>query len=592
MGERTRGEIMLIKERTIWTPDNSFLLRYRAEAESGAVIIGQELWQELDNLAEDIKNDRYIYDRADALLRMDFMENCVKLTKSPFYGKPMVLMLWQKALIEAAYSFKMAEASAERGIWIDRFKKVLLLIARKNCKSETSSALAESELIAGNPGSDIVASSNDDAQASIVYDAIDTMRRLIDPRDQDTKRNQRFILNKATNTRIYKLSDRTRNKEGRNIDFAILDEVHEMTEATIAKSIEQSQSLKDNPKFIEITTEGFINDGYLDAELKRARAIISREDDDEAAERYLPWLYTQDSEAEVWNGNRSNRLWMKSNPTLGIVKKWDYLEEQVALARKSKSDRLFVLSKDFNIKQNAAECWLNLEDYSYPNTFNIEDFRGAYAIGAVDLSETTDLTAAKVLIMRPDDPVKYVISHYFIPESKLEDSDDRSAGAKYQEWTKDGWMTITEGNDLDLGVVADWFYSLYKEKGIRLWRTGYDQRFAKDWLAAMSAYGWERTGGDDSDIVMILQNAQTLSNAIKLCEADLKKQLIFYNDNPVDKWCFENAGIQTDKHGQALIVKTQRPKRIDGAVCLAILYETFRRYRSEYRTLVEKMRRH
>ena len=323
MGERTRGEIMLIKERTIWTPDNSFLLRYRAEAESGAVIIGQELWQELDNLAEDIKNDRYIYDRADALLRMDFMENCVKLTKSPFYGKPMVLMLWQKALIEAAYSFKMAEASAERGIWIDRFKKVLLLIARKNCKSETSSALAESELIAGNPGSDIVASSNDDAQASIVYDAIDTMRRLIDPRDQDTKRNQRFILNKATNTRIYKLSDRTRNKEGRNIDFAILDEVHEMTEATIAKSIEQSQSLKDNPKFIEITTEGFINDGYLDAELKRARAIISREDDDEAAERYLPWLYTQDSEAEVWNGNRSNRLWMKSNPTLGIVKKWD-----------------------------------------------------------------------------------------------------------------------------------------------------------------------------------------------------------------------------------------------------------------------------
>ena len=70
---------MLIKERTIWTPDNSFLLRYRAEAETGAVIIGQELWQELDNLAEDMKNDRYIYDREDALLRMDFMQNCVRL---------------------------------------------------------------------------------------------------------------------------------------------------------------------------------------------------------------------------------------------------------------------------------------------------------------------------------------------------------------------------------------------------------------------------------------------------------------------------------------------------------------------------------
>jgi phage terminase large subunit-like protein len=107
----------------------------------------------------------------------------------------------------------------------------------------------------------------------------------------------------------------------------------------------------------------------------------------------------------------------------------------------------------------------------------------------------------------------------------------------------------------------------------------------------MSAYGWEKTGGDDSDLVMILQNAQTLSNAIKLCEADFKKQLIFYNDNPVDKWCFENAGIQSDKMGQVLIVKTEQAKRIDGAVCLAIVYEMLRRYRSEYKALVEKTRR-
>ena len=226
---------------------------------------------ELENLAEDLKNDRYIFDRSDALLRMDFMENCVRLTKSPYYNKPMKLMLWQKALIEAFYSFKFAESG------VDRFKKLLLLIARKNTKSELSSALAEAELIVGNAGADIVASSNDDAQASIVYDAIDTMRQLIDPKDQDTKRNQRFILNKVNNTKIFKLSDRTRNKEGRNIDFAIVDEAHEMKDNTIGKSIEQSQSLKENPKFIIITTEGFIIEGYLDDELIRARAVINKE---------------------------------------------------------------------------------------------------------------------------------------------------------------------------------------------------------------------------------------------------------------------------------------------------------------------------
>ena len=571
---------MLIKEKKIWTPDNSYLLEYRARAEAGEEIIGQELWMELDNLAEDFKNDRYYYDVSDAILRMDFMENCVRLTKSPYYNKPMVLMLWQKALIEAIYSFKMSETG------LRRFKKILLLIARKNTKSETCSALGLSEFILGNEGADIVASSNDDNQASIIYDAIDTMRMLIDPDSKDTKRNQRFILNKSNNSKIYKLSDKTRNKEGRNIDTAFLDESHEMKENVIAKSIEQSQSLKDEPLFFNLTTEGFVIDGYLDEELKKARSVIAKEvPDDPAAERFLPWLYTQDSEMEVWNGNRQNRLWMKSNPTLGKVKKWEYMEEQIALAKRSKADRIFVLSKDFNIKQNAAESWLNLEDYQYDAVYDLDKFRGCMCIGAVDLSETTDLTCAKVLLMKPDDNTKYIHTQYFIPESKLEDSDDKKAGAKYKEWAEAGLLTITEGNDIDLAVVADWFYSLYHDYNIRLWKCGYDQRFARDWLNRMEYYGWDKGSGD---VEMVLQNAQTLSNAIKLCEADFKHQLINYNNNLMDRWCLGNSGIKVDDKGLALIIKMETGKRIDGAVCLAILYEMYRRYRTDYRTIIEK----
>lgn len=577
---------MLITERKIWTPDNSFLLEYRARAEIGEIIIGQDLWIELDNLAEDFHNDRYIYDTEDALMRMDFMENCVRLTKSPYYNKPMVLMLWQKALIEALYSFKMAKDSIERGFWIDRFKKLLLLISRKNTKSETCSALGLSELIVGNEGADIVCSSNDDIQASLVYDAIDTMRMLIDPDDLDTKRNQRFILNKSTNSKVFKMSEKTRNKEGRNIDWAVCDETHEMKENIIAKSIEQSQSLKDNPKFINITTEGFVVDGYLDDELKKARRIINKEDDGIAAERFLPWLYTQDSEQEVWQGNRHNRLWMKSNPTLGIVKKWEYLEEQVDIAKSSKADRIFVLSKDFNIKQNGTESWLNLEDYDYEAVYDLNDFRGCKCIGAVDLSETTDLTCAKILLMRKDDPVKYVHTHYFIPEGKLDDSDDWNAGARYKDWAKAGLITITEGHDIDLAKVADWFYKLYKDYNIKLWKCGYDQRFAKDWLNKMDFYGWQRTGDDDSDVIMILQNAQTLSNAIRLCEADLKHQLINYNGNIVDKWCFKNAGVKVDDYQRCLLIKQETRKRIDGAVCLVILYEMYRRYRTQFTQMI------
>lgn len=551
---------------------SDFLREYIKEIEVGRIRAGTELKQELYRLKADIESEKYIYDTTEAERRIDFMENCVRLTKSPYYNKPMRLMLWQKAFIETVYSFRMP--SGER-----RFKRVLLLIARKNCKSETCSALGLTELFLGQEGEDIVCASNDESQASIIYDAIDTMRVLIDPDGLDSKRNQRFILNLANNSKIFKMSDRTKNKEGRNIDVAFLDEAHEMKENIIAKSLEQSQSLKDEPLFIILTTEGFVVDGYLDEEIKRARKIIAGEEDGAAAERYLPWLYTQDSEAEVWQDRSS---WTKSNPSLGIVKRWDYLDEQIDIAKSSKADRIFALCKDFNIKQSSSAAWLTLDDYDYPATYEIEGFKGCYALGAADMSETTDLTCAKVLLMKPDEDVKYIHTMYFIPESKLEESDDRLAGAKYKEWAQQGLITLSEGNDIDLSLVADWFYGLYEKYSIRLWRCGYDQKFSRDFLNRMEYYGW----GKGSDVILIPQNAQTLSNAMKLLEADLKHRKVNYNENPIDKWCLGNAAIKVNDLGQCLAVKREVQKRIDGAVTDIILYEVYRQNRAEFRQMI------
>lgn len=544
----------------------NYLIAYREAIRTGEIIAGRELIDELDRLIDDLKNPRYIYDTTRAYERIDFMENCVRLTKAPFYNKPMKLMLWQKAFIEVVYSFKMADTGFER------FKKIVLLIARKNTKSETCSALALTELIIGEPGNDIVCSSNDDNQASIVYDAIDLMRMLIDPDDLDTKRNQRYILNRTTNSKVFKMSDRTRNKEGRNIGFAIVDETHEMKTNIIGKSIEQSQSLKDNPKFINITTEGFINDGYLDEELKKCRAIISGEDDGIMAERTLPWLYTQDSEREVWEDEKS---WMKSNPSLGIVKKWDYLREQVDAARTSKADRMFVLSKDFNFKQSNSQSWLEEKDYVYEATFDIEKLRGKAVIGAVDLSETTDLTCAKIMALDDETNTKFVHTMYFIPEGKLLNSDDKSSGAKYKEWAEQGILTILPGLDNDLTKVADWFYELYRDYDIKTFKCGYDQRFARDFLERMEYIGIE--------CEMVIQNKENMSNAMKLCEQELKAKYVNYNENEIDRWCLGNASMEIDNLGRVLCVKinNQATRRIDGAVTLIILYEMYRRYRSQ-----------
>ena len=576
---------MLICERTIWTPDNCYLLEYEARCGYGEFIIGQELWLELNNLAEDLKNDRYVYDRETALLRLDFMANCVRLTKSPYYNKPMELMLWQQAFIEASYSFKMAQESRDMGFWIDRFQKILLLIARKNTKTETCSGLALSEFITGPDGADLVCASNDDRQSALSYEAINTMRSLVDPRDLDTKRTQTHLLNKQSNTKIFKLSMTSRNREGFNIDWAILDEVHEMQTNALAKAVEQSQSTQDNPKLFEITTEGHVENGYLDDELAKFRAVLNGEDTGPAAERMLPWLYTMDSEQEVWLGNRENRLWEKANPTLPYgIKKWSYLERKVDEARSSVADKRFVLPKDFNIKQAGAAPWLDRDMYVYSATYDLEQFRGSFCLGAVDLAETTDLCVAKIMLMRKDDPVKYIYTRYFIPETKLlPDFDDHEAGARYKEWAQQDLITVTPGSDNDLAAVADWFRTLYTDHGLKLWKCGYDNRFSKDWLRRMKEYGWH-TEGDEQDrpVVMILQSAESLNNALRLTESDLRRQLLNYNENPVDVWCWGNAALQLDKYGRALCVKQQAKAKIDGAVCTIILNEMYRRNRTEF----------
>ena len=545
---------------------NGYLEEYYQQIMSGSITAGHELKDELSKLMEEMNDDRFIYDTRDADLRMDFMEHCVKLTKSPFYGQPMILMLWQKAFISAMYGFKMAADLT------DRFRRILLLIARKNTKSETCSGLGLTELITGNDGSDIVCSSNDDNQASILYNAIDTMRLMIDPKQQDTWKNQQWIKCKINGSKVFKLSDRTRNKEGRNIDFAVIDEVHEMKDNVIIKSIEQSQSLKPNPKLILITTEGFVNGGFLDEELVKARKILNGEDDSISAERYLPWLYTQDSEQEVWQDETS---WMKSNPTLGTVKRYDYLREQVDAARRSKADRMFTLSKDFNFKVSNSEAWIMGEMLDYSRVYSLDEFKGSIALGGVDLAETTDMCSAKILMIKPDDGTKYIHQMYWIPESKLKMSDDKESGAKYEEWARDGLIRITEGNEVDVSLVADWFFELYKDHRIRTYKCGYDQRFAKEFLKRMDDYGF--------DCEMIYQNRFILSNPMRLVEADIRDQAIAFNDNPIDKWCLMNTSVQVwdTGHIMPIKIKGQAARRIDGTLSLIMAYEMLRRYKTD-----------
>lgn len=544
----------------------TYLEDYAAAVKRGDIIAGDYLRRELDNLLYDLENPAYIYDTKEAHKRIKFQEKLCLQSKDPYYMQPVQLMPWQKAFWETLYSFKMADTGRRR------FTEALLLVARKNGKSTMFAADGNTDLFIGGGGQDICCASNDDRQARLIWEEIAGMRARLDPTKAITGQNLVRISNKAKNINIIRLSSKTQNKDGFNFNKTYLDESHDAEDDEIAEACWRAMSSKEEPLFLNCTTNGFVNDGYLDKKLDTAHKIIDGVIDDV---HFLPWLYEQDSEQEIWADPAS---WEKSNPSIRYgVKKIAKLQRDIETAKHDRGARVHMLCKDFNIKQNTAESWLSVEDYDYPQEiYSLEDFRGAYALAAVDLSETTDLTNAKILIMKPDDKTKYVFSRYWIPEAKLQESDDKSAGANYKEWARAGYITICDGADNDLELVADWLAGLKKQYGIKIVKCGYDRAYADYFLKRMDAYGIECEA--------IPQKPAVMSSPMKHLESDLKNQLVNYGANPVDKWCFSNASVKVDNLGQQLAVKinNQPARRIDGAVTTIILYATLKRFRSEY----------
>ena len=554
-------------------PEGSFLIEYSELIKAGEVIVGYWIKREIQNLLHDLCDDRYTYDMSEAHRRIRFQEAMCLQSKEPYYMKPIRLMPWEKAFEEALYSFRMADTG------LRRFTEAILEVGRKNGKSSFMAADGNTDLFTGAGGMDICCASNDDRQAKLIWSEISGMRMRLDPKDAVTKKTIVELQNKLRNITVFRLSSKTKNKDGFNISKVYMDESHDIDEengqSEIAEACWRGMSSKDEPLLINCTTQGFNRDCYLDKKIAKAKAVINGEREDI---HFLPFLFEQDSEQEIWTDESS---WEKSNPSLRYgVKKIDKLRRDVEDAKHDKATRIHMLTKDFNIPQSNAQSWLALDDYDYQmQIIDPEEFRDSFILGAVDLSATTDLSNAKALIMRAGDRKKYILSHYWIPESKLEDSNDKEAGAMYQEWAKDGWMTICEGNEIDIADVANWFFRLLKDYRLKPYKLGYDQRYAKVFIDQCAEYNFETE---------MLNQGRYLSGAMKLTEADLKSRIINYGGNPVDKWCLKNCCCEVDNYGniQPRKVKGKPSMRIDGAVTLIMIEEMYSRYRADYRRLI------
>lgn len=543
----------------------NYLLEYYNEIQNGNIVVGEELKTVLDGLVKDLDDDRFIFDEKPGQLRIEFIETFCKHTKSPFNGQPFILELWEKAILQVAYGFKYKDSN------LRRFNEVLLLIARKNGKTTFVAGIDLAEFFLSQGGVDIVCASNTNDQSGILFEEINNMREHSQAlsKPSRSRKNIFYIYSPKSKNKIKKLSGQSRNLDGFNIEVGCIDEVHQMTDSKVYDAIKQSQSTKKEPLIFIITTEGNVVGGFLDKKLEYCRKMIKGEIKDE---RVLPWLYTQDDEKEIYQDKKS---WQKSNPSIGTVKTYSYLEDIMNKAKNDLSTRLTMLCKDFNIKQLESGSWLSFDDLNNEEHYSLEELRDSYAVGGVDLSSTTDLTAAILLIEK--DKKKYVIPHFFMPSDVLEKRIEEDS-VPYDIWVKKGYLTLSDGSQNDFSKVTDWFKEMVETYNIRPLWVGYDPWNSRYWVDEMDDAGF--------NMEKVRQGVFTLSEPMKQLEADLKNHIVIYDNNPILKWCLANTQAKVDVNGNIQPCKlNSKYKRIDGAVALIIAYSVLNTFKKDYETM-------
>ena len=448
--------------------------------------------------------------------------------------------------------------------------EALLEVGRKNGKSTMVAADMNANLFVGGGGRQYIISSNDEKQCNLIFNETKHMRQRLDTKNELTNDNLVEIKNAKKNIKITKMSSKTQNKDGRNCIGAVVDEIHDLKDDEIVEAVKRSMSTHDERLLIMVSTNGFINDGFMDKKLRYANAWLQGEIDDI---HYLPFLFEMDSEEEVWSGDRE--IWQKANPSLIYgVKKYAFLEESILKAQLDRESRIHMLTKDFNIKVGNSTQWLESTIYDYDQEeWTLNDFKGALSICATDLSDTGDLTTASCLFIKPEDTTKYVCMQFFIPESKLKDKDN---GAKYVEWSKtinkqtgEPYVIVCKGNRINQKDVADWYQRLRDRYQIEPYTIGYDK-----WHSDMFLHWCDKKTGYGFRTEMIMQG-KYLSFPMKMVERDLTDRLINYGENPVLKYCFSNCSakivgdsIQPEK------MDGLYSRKIDGVVTLIMLYAT------------------
>lgn len=531
----------------------NYIQQYYEAIEQKRVIVSARVEKQYRKLVQDIQgHEKYYFDEDKANKPIKFIEKFCKHSKGEWAGRPVKLELFQKAYISALFGF-IDKATGYR-----RYKESLFYVARKNGKSTMLSGIILYMMIAdGEGGSECFCVASKKDQARLVFDEVHNMVKQSPALTKHIKKRKTDLYFDATLSRLQPLGKNSDTLDGLNAHCVVMDELHSIKDRNLYEVMKQSMSARRQPLLLMITTAGTVRECIFDDMYEYACNIVEGTFQDDT---FLPILYELDKKEEWTN----EKAWGKANPALGTIKKINDLKGKVEKAKVSPNDLTGVLTKDFNVRDTVSSAWLTFDDIQNTETFDINDFKNCYAIGGADLSITTDLTCATLLLMDKDTHKRYIHQMYWLPASNFHKRVNEEK-IPYDKWLEQGLLRLCEGNSINYADVTAWFVEMLEKYEITPLWIYYDSYSAKYWVEEMENYGFK--------MVRCIQGAKTLSLPMQMMGADLQAKKINYNNHPMLKWCLTNTGVQADRNGNIVPVKNQSAKmRIDGMASMLDAY--------------------
>lgn len=540
---------------------------YYGKIASGEVAVSAKVRKVYKRLLEEMEAPgQYIFDEKKAVRPIEFIERFCKHSKGEWAGHPIQLELFQKAYVSALFGF------VDKDTGLRRFRETLFVVGRKNGKSTLLAGIALYMLIGDHePGPEIYSVATKKDQARIIFDETRNMVSQSPQLKALIRKRKADLYCDSVMGKMQALGKNSDTLDGLNANCVIMDELHGVRDRNLYEVLKQSQSARRQPLMIMITTAGTVRECIFDDMYAYAKNIIDGTVKDDT---FLPVIYELDGKEEWKNPD----AWQKANPGLGSIKKTADLEVKVNRAKNSPNDLKGILVKDFNVRETSASAWLSFDAINNESRFQIERFRNSYAIGGADLSITTDLTCATLLMMDRETEERFVSQMYWLPEDLLE-TRVKEDKIPYDIWEKKGLLRLCSGNSISYSDVTDWFLEMVNVNGITPAWIYYDSYSARYWVSEMEQYGF--------NMIRCIQGAKTLSLPMQQLGADLQAKKINYNNNPILKWCLTNTGVQTDRNGNIVPIKAQSPKRrIDGTASLLDAYVGLVDHYNEFRDAV------